>query len=246
MYGLTTIKGLINHKGLKLIVTVFAIAAFISLSALPAPAQAPTQVGDYIFLTGNTVELAKGQARAQGALVNADGGLQLEMSMSLRRALYGDSTVVYGGLIGLAPDQTVSVTVPNFYYEDGNVRFFVKHSIKVYERQSHELSHAITERESNLVYSGESGGINEASHEYGHIFTLSYGDLPVRSEPRAGRVEVWIEIESFPRSETQEPAEDRSAVVLLPTFELIEGNDRTVLFVLLLPAILKVTDKNGQ
>lgn len=57
MYGLTTIKGLIDRGGLKLMLTVFAIAAFISFSALPAQAQAE---GDYIFLTGNTVELAKG------------------------------------------------------------------------------------------------------------------------------------------------------------------------------------------
>jgi hypothetical protein len=233
MYGLTTIKGLINHQGLKLIVTVFAIAAFISLSALSAPAQAPTEVGDYIFLTGNTVELAKAPS------VNVDGGLQLEMTMSLRRALYGDSTVVYGGAIGLAPGQTVRVTVPNFYFMDGSVRF-LKHSIKVYEVESS----GVTENESGLIYSGESGGMNELEHEYGHIFTLSYGDLPVRREVRTGRVEVWIMIESFPRSETQKPAEDRSSVVL-PTFELIEGDGRKVLFGLLLPAIMKVRDKNG-
>jgi hypothetical protein len=196
MYRQTTIKGLINHQGLKPIVTVFAIAAFISLSALPAPAQAPTQVGDYVFLTGNTVELAKGQARLQGASVNVDGGLQLEMTRSLRRALYGDSNVVYAGTIGLVPGQTVLVTVPNFYFVDGSVRF-VKHSIRVYEIDSS----GITERRTGgLIYSGESGGLNEFGHEYGHIFTLSYGDTPVPGAPHPGRVEVLIEIELFPRS----------------------------------------------
>jgi hypothetical protein len=38
MYGLTTIKGLINHKGLKL--TLLAIAAFISFSAISKAVQA--------------------------------------------------------------------------------------------------------------------------------------------------------------------------------------------------------------
>ena len=53
MYGLTKIKGLIDRGGPKLMLTVFAIAAFISFSAAPAQAQC-----DDIFLTGNTVELA--------------------------------------------------------------------------------------------------------------------------------------------------------------------------------------------
>src|SRR5262245_21017931 len=188
MYSLTTIKGLFNRKGLKLMVMAFAFAAFISLSALPMPAQTSTQVGDYIFLTGNTVELAK---LPQGASVNTDGGLQLEVSLSLRRALYG-SSVVHAGIIGLVPGQTVLVTTPNFYFQDGSKVRFVKHSIKVYE-----ISRGVTENESGLIYSGESGGLNEFEHEYGHIFTLHYGDLPARGEVRTGRAELLIAVESF-------------------------------------------------
>jgi len=63
MFGLTTIKGLSKRAGLKQRLTVFVIAAFISLLALPAQAQA--QTGDYIFLSGNTVELSVGLAKGQ-------------------------------------------------------------------------------------------------------------------------------------------------------------------------------------
>ena len=56
MYELKTIIRLLKRGGLA----AFAIAMLLSLTALPAPAQTPTQVGDYIFLTGDTVELAKG------------------------------------------------------------------------------------------------------------------------------------------------------------------------------------------
>jgi hypothetical protein len=52
MYGLTIIKGLIKHVGLKQSLAVFAIAAFISVSALPTPAQAQ---GDNIFDAGFSV-----------------------------------------------------------------------------------------------------------------------------------------------------------------------------------------------
>src|SRR5687768_10157469 len=75
---------------------------------------------------------------------------------------YGGSTVVHAVSIGLVPGQSVSVSVPNFYFQDGSIRF-VKHTIRV------------TERESGLVYSGESGGLNE--HEVGHIFTFSHEHL---------------------------------------------------------------------
>ena len=128
---------------------------------------------------------------------------------------YGGSTVVHAGSIGLVPGQTVSVRVFNSYFLDGSVRF-VKHSIKVY-----------VETESKLVYSGESGGLG---HEFGHIFTLRHGDLSVPGEPRTDRVQVYIEIESFPLSATENPPEDRSADVSPPTFELIdELSGRTVL-----------------
>jgi len=147
---------------------------------------------------------------------------------------YGGATVVHDGFIGVVAGQTVSVTVPNSYFQNGSVRF-LKHSIKVYEIGFN----GITERESGLVYSGESGGLNEASHEYGHTFTLSYSDLPVQGEPRTGRKEVWIEVESFPPPATQDV--DSSAVVLSPTIELIDDRSgKTVVFGLLLPAIMKV------
>ena len=147
---------------------------------------------------------------------------------------YGGATVVHDGFIGLVPGQSVSVTVPNSYFLDGSVRF-LKHSIKVYEIESS----GITENPpSRLIYSGESGGLNESGHEYGHVFTIRYSDLPVRGEPGTGRVELRIEVESFPPSTTQERTEEQTAVVWSPTIELIEDrNGKTVLFGLLLPAI---------
>ena len=205
MYGLTTIKGLINHQGVKVMLMVFAIAAFISLSALPATAQ-------------------------------GEGGLQLEMSLSLRSALYGDSTVVHAGSIGLVPGQTVSVRVPNFQFSDGSVTF-VKHSIKVYEVQPG----GVTENESGLIYSGESGGMNESGHEFGHVFTFRHEHLRVAGEPGTRRIQVWIVVESLLPSPVPERTEDPSVVALQPTFELIdEGSGKTVVFGLLLPAITKV------
>ena len=127
---------------------------------------------------------------------------------------YTGSTVVHAGSIGLVPGQRVSVAVPNFYFLDGSVKF-VKHSIKVY-----------IETQSNLVYSGESG---QLEHEFGHVFTFRHEHL-VPGEPSTGRVQVWIEIESFPPSETEKLPLDRSAIVSPPTFELIdELSGRTVL-----------------
>jgi len=205
MYRLTTIKGLINHQGVKVMLMVFAIAAFISLSALPATAQ-------------------------------GEGGLQLEMSLSLRSALYGDSTVVHAGSIGLVPGQTVSVRVPNFQFSDGSVTF-VKHSLKVYEVQPG----GVTENESGLIYSGESGGMNESGHEFGHVFTFRHEHLRVAGEPGTRRIQVWIVVESLLPSPMPERTEDPSVVALQPTFELIdEGSGKTVVFGLLLPAITKV------
>lgn len=134
--------------------------------------------------------------------------------------------------IGFVPGQRVSVTVPNTYFLDGRVRF-VKHSIKVYETRDH----AITHRESNLTYSGESGSLGE--HEFGHIFTIGRSDLPVPGEPNTSRVQVRIEVESFLPSTTQEQTEERRAVMLGPTFELIDDlSGKTVAFGHLLPVIM--------
>lgn len=124
---------------------------------------------------------------------------------------YTGTTLVHGGTIGIVPGQRVTVTVPNFYFQDGSVRF-LKHTIKVYN---------VTERESGLIYSGESGGMVE--HELGHIFTIAYGDLKVSGEPSTGRVQIWIEIESFPPTTGL-----LNAQVVAPTFEMIdESNGRT-------------------
>ena len=153
---------------------------------------------------------------------------------------YGGLTVVQGGTLGLVAGQRVSVSVPNTVLLDGSVRY-VKHKIKVYVCPSDPA----TERESNLVYSGESGGLNEAAHEFGHVFTFRHEHLRVSGEPVTGRVQLWIEIESFLSSTT--PTEERSADVLLPTFELIDdGTGKTILIGHLLPAIQKVTDKDGR
>src|SRR6185369_10301183 len=156
---------------------------------------------------------------------------------------YGGATVVHGGAIGLVPGQTVSITVPDFCFAaDGSVRFFKYSVLKVYDREAH----LVTERTSGLIYSGESGGLNEASHELGYIFTLSYGDLPVPGEPRTGRKEVWIEVESISFSTTKTRAEDIGAVVLPPTFELVDPDGRTVISGLLLPAIGKVGETGAM
>jgi hypothetical protein len=148
------------------------------------------------------------QTRAQGASANT----------------YGGATVIYIGTIGVVPGQKVSVTVPNFYFQDGSLRF-VKHAVEV------------TENESGLIYSGESGGINEAVHELGHVFAFT-----VPGDPSRGRVQLWIKVESFPPSPMQE-----SAVMLPPTFELIDDlSGKTVVIGLLLPAIMKVRDRDGR
>ncbi|HEV7474780.1 MAG TPA: hypothetical protein VGN90_12075 [Pyrinomonadaceae bacterium] len=147
---------------------------------------------------------------------------------------YSGATVVYLGTIGAVPGQKVSVTVPNFYFQDGSVRF-VKHSIRVIENQP-----GVTENESGLVYSGESGGLNE--HELGHVFTFS-----VPGDFGRGRVQLWIQVESLQPSATQASAGDSSAVMLPPTFELMDyGSEKSVLIGLLLPAILKVRERDNR
>lgn len=124
---------------------------------------------------------------------------------------YTGTTVVHGGTLGIVPGQSVSIMVPNSYFQDGSVKF-LKHTVKVYN---------VTERESGLVYQGESGGIQE--HEFGHIFTIAYRDLKVSGDPNTGRIQLWIEIESFPSNDKLVNAE-----IVAPTFELIdESNGRT-------------------
>lgn len=132
---------------------------------------------------------------------------------------YGGATVVHAGSIGIVPGQSVSVSVPNFYFQDGSVKF-VKHAIKVY-----------IENQSTLVYSGESGVLE---HEVGHVFTFRHEHTrPERSgvagDPVTGRVQLWIEIESFPPVATENQTEDGRTTVA-PTFELIDDQTgRTVL-----------------
>lgn len=145
---------------------------------------------------------------------------------------YTGTTVVHEGTIGLVPGQSVNVSVPNFYFQDGSVKAFLKHTIKV---------HAVTERESGLVYSGESGGIADGDLYYDYstvivdvnkgdppkIFTFSYSDLKVAGEPGTGRVQLLIEVDSF-ASPTEEGAEISCAGLLASTIEVIEdGNGKT-------------------
>jgi hypothetical protein len=222
MYRLTTIKRLIRRGGREFGLMAVAVAALISLSAQPALAQPQ----------GNTNN-AGPSPRPQT--------LRTMILMGINRINdAGTMTVVHAGPIGLVPGQSVNVSVPNSYIQDGSVSFFVKHSIKVYETR---ISHGITERTSGLVYSGESGGLNEAMH----IFTFSYSDLSVSGDPRTARKDVWLEVESFPPSSTT-----TSVDVLIqnvsepPSFELIGPDGKTTIFGLLSPAIIKVTDKEGQ
>jgi len=136
---------------------------------------------------------------------------------------YTGSTVVYGGAIGLVPGQTLVISVPNVALQDGSVKFLKSSTVRVY---------GVTERESGLVYSGESGGVNEL----GHTFTIKYGDLPVPGEARTERKEVWLEVESTTFSTSQVLGEDTGVGVSPPNVELVDdANGRTVVFGLLLP-----------
>jgi len=165
------------------------------------------------------MELIKWDARTRGLASVAMAAFIFLSALPMEaraQNTYGGSTVVHTAGIGLVPGQRVSVSVPNYYFLDGSVRY-VKHVIRV------------TERESGLVYSGESGGLNESGN--GHVFTIKYSDLSVRGEAGTGRLQLWIEVESFPFSATDNLPEDRSAVVWPPTFELIEElTGRTLLF----------------
>jgi hypothetical protein len=164
-------------------------------------------------------ELIKRVKRKPGLVACAMAGMLFLAAASARANAqttntYTGITVVHGGTIGIVPGQRVTVMVPNFYFQDGSVKF-LKHTIKVYN---------VTERESGLIYSGESGGM--AEHELGHIFTIAYGDLKVSGEPSTGRAQIWIEIESFPASGGL-----LNAQVVAPTFELIdEGNGKTTVY----------------
>ena len=164
-------------------------------------------------------ELIKRVKRKPGLLACAMAGMLFLAAASVPAKAqttntYTGTTVVHGGAIGIVPGQRVTVTVPNYYFQDGSVRF-LKQTIKVYN---------VTERESGLIYSGESGGM--AEHELGHIFTIAYGDLRVSGEPSTGRVQIWIEIESFPPTGGL-----LNAQVVAPTFELIdESNGKTTVY----------------
>jgi hypothetical protein len=134
------------------------------------------------------------------------------------------STNTYGGAIGLVPGQTLVISVPGVALQDGSVKFLKSSVIRVYG----------IELESKLIYSGESGGLNES----GHIFTIRYGDLSVPGEPRTGRKEVWIEVQSTTFTASQAGSEDPGAGMSPPTFELVdEASGKTILTGQLLPAI---------
>lgn len=160
-------------------------------------------------------ELIKRVKRKPGLLVFALAGMLFLAAASVATKAettntYTGTTVVHCGTIGIAQGQRVSVTVPNYYFQEGSLRF-LKHAIKVYN---------VTGRESVLTYSGESGGISE--HEVGHIFTIAYGDLNVSGESSTDRVQIWLEIESFPPT-----GGVLNAQVVAPTFELIDESGKT-------------------
>jgi hypothetical protein len=127
---------------------------------------------------------------------------------------YTGITMVQGGSLGVVPGQTVSVHVgPDFQFQADAQPALVKHTISVY---------AVTERGSGLVYSGESGGMNEQTFTFGRM------DLPVAGEPGTGRVQIWIEIKSFV-SPTKRLNEIRNLRGTPATFEVIDDvNGKTV------------------
>ena len=169
-----------------------------------------------MYAVTKIMKLIKSEGRTRGLAMVAMAFLLFSALTIEARAqnTYGGSTVVHAGSIGLVPGQTLSVRVFDSHFPDGRLKFG-KHTVKVY-----------LEGESKLIYSGESGGLQ---HELGHIFTLRH-DFSVPSDPRTGRIQVYIQVESFPLSATENSPDDSSAVVPPPTFELIEDvSGRTVL-----------------
>lgn len=73
-------------------------------------------------------------------------------------------------------------------YGDGNSSQGCLPLARAQDVTAHELTHAVTENESALVYSGESGGLNEAMSDIFGAFTEAYvdggktGSLPVSSD----------------------------------------------------------------
>jgi vibriolysin len=61
-------------------------------------------------------------------------------------------------------------------YGDGNVSQNCLPLARAQDVTAHELTHAVTENESGLVYSGESGGLNEAMSDIFGAFTEAYVD----------------------------------------------------------------------
>jgi vibriolysin len=61
-------------------------------------------------------------------------------------------------------------------YGDGNVSQNCLPLDRAQDVTAHELTHAVTENESGLVYSGESGGLNEAMSDIFGAFTEAYVD----------------------------------------------------------------------
>ena len=61
-------------------------------------------------------------------------------------------------------------------YGDGNAGQNCLPLARSQDVTAHELTHAVTENESNLIYSGESGGLNEAMSDIFGAFTEAYVD----------------------------------------------------------------------
>lgn len=61
-------------------------------------------------------------------------------------------------------------------YGDGNVGQGCLPLARAIDVTAHELTHAVTENESGLIYSGESGGLNEAMSDIFGVFTQAWVD----------------------------------------------------------------------
>jgi len=113
---------------------------------------------------------------------------------------------VHVGSVGLAPRQTLRITLPpSPLFQDGSVRF-IRHSIKVYDRTL------------RLLYKADV----EPGHEIGHLQSARHDHLPAEGEPGTRRVQTWIEVESWSLSPPSGQIDEPEPVLLQPTFEVVD------------------------
>lgn len=111
----------------------------------------------------------------------------------------------------MAPGQRVTVTVPNFYFQDGSVRF-LKHTIKVYN---------VTERESGLIFQASRVEWRSTSSGTSSPSGMATSKFPANLILAAFRF-------GSKSNRSHRPAESSNAQVIEPTFELIdESNGKT-------------------